>query len=60
MATTWHGESALGGGALQIAVGRNEDGRLHIFYIGTNGDLYHNWQTALNSTPGWGDCIFRR
>jgi hypothetical protein len=27
-------------------VARNADGRLEVFYVGANGDLYHNWQTA--------------
>ena len=46
----WRGEFRLGNGdsARQIAVGRNADGRLEVFYVGTNYDLYHNWQTIPN------------
>jgi hypothetical protein len=32
--------------AQQIAVAQNADGRLEIFYIGTNDSLYHNWQVS--------------
>ena len=47
----WAKETPLGGFAQQICVGRNQDGRLEIFYVGTNGNIYHNWQTAPNG--GW-------
>jgi hypothetical protein len=33
------------------AVGRNADGRLEIFALGSDRALWHNWQTAPNS--GW-------
>jgi hypothetical protein len=44
-----------------VTVGKNLDGRLEIFYVGTNGQLYHNWQltpasyrasASLNSWQG--------
>lgn len=46
--------------ATQVAVGQNQDGRLEIFYVGTNSKLYHNWQTLPNGnwrgeTPFPGD-----
>jgi len=52
----WHGEEEFKHGghyytAKQICVGRNYDGRLEIFYIGTNDRLYHNWQEKPNG--GW-------
>jgi hypothetical protein len=34
--------------AKQICVGQNQDGRLEIFYVGTNDRIYHNWQTTPN------------
>lgn len=33
----------------QVAVGKNAGGRLEVFYVGTNNDLYDNWQIAPNS-----------
>jgi hypothetical protein len=52
----WSGGAYLGGMTASnevgtIAVGRNTDGRLEIFYPGTNGHIYHNWQTSANN--GW-------
>ena len=42
----WSGETAfVGNRAKQIAVANNVDGRLEIFYVGSNNDLFHNWQT---------------
>jgi|GEM_PF-3192754 len=37
--------------AKQIAVGKNSDGRLELFFIGLDGVIYHDWQTAANN--GW-------
>jgi hypothetical protein len=58
----WAGETAFSGhGATQVAVAQNADGRLEIFYIGyigNNLDLYHNWQTAVNSTDWAGEAWF--
>jgi hypothetical protein len=49
----WAGETWFrGNSAKQVAVGRNADGRLEIFYVGTNNDLYHNHQTVPNGN-GW-------
>ena len=47
----WHGEEALGGSADYIAADQDADGRLEIFYVGTNSKIYHNWQTVPNG--GW-------
>ncbi len=48
----WAGESRFADNAAnQVTVAQNTDGRLEMFYIGTNDGLYHNWQTAPNS--GW-------
>jgi hypothetical protein len=56
--TQWSGELALGGSALMIAAGQNADGRIEIFYVGTNNALYHNWQTAVNGTTWAGETRF--
>src|SRR5262249_12951871 len=47
----WHGQLALGGAAKQITVGSNKDGRLEVFYVGTDNNIYHNYQVAPNG--GW-------
>jgi hypothetical protein len=39
--------------ATQLSVGTNADGRLEIFYVGTNGDLYHNWLTSTVDMTKW-------
>lgn len=49
-------------GATELAVGRNQDGRLEVFYIGDDSNLYHAWQTAPNAIPagtndGWTDQV---
>lgn len=52
----WHGPKLLGpqpwfrmdDAALQMCMGQNPDGRLELFYAGTNGLLFHNWQTTPN------------
>ena len=54
----WKGEKPLGGNALGITVGQNADGRLEIFYIGTDGALYHNWQTTAGSSTWHGETKF--
>jgi hypothetical protein len=33
-------------------VAQNADGRLEVFIVGSDGRLYHRWQTSRNSTPG--------
>ncbi len=42
-------------GAESIAVGHNEDGRLEVFAIGSDGALWHTYQTQPNQTSwsGW-------
>lgn len=35
---------------ISTAVGTNKDGRLEVFHVGQNGQLYHAWQTSANST----------
>lgn len=40
-----------GGRSWEVAVGRNHDGRLEVFQIAENRDVWHNWQTSPNS--GW-------
>jgi hypothetical protein len=49
--TSWSGGNALGGSAQQICVSRDLDGRLEIFYVGTDNKIYHNYQTVANG--GW-------
>jgi hypothetical protein len=46
----WTGGIPLGGFALEVTVATNADGRLEVFYIGTDHALYHNWQVS----PGGG------
>jgi len=58
MADSWRGEFPLGGSAKQVAAAENADGRLELFYVGTNNDLYHNWQTAPNSVFWNGEVHF--
>jgi hypothetical protein len=47
--STWSGHTALGGKAKELVVGNNADGRLEVFYVGTNDMLYHRVQV----TGGW-------
>jgi hypothetical protein len=51
----WGSWASLGVGApgtlRQIALGRNEDGRLEIFAVGGNSQLWHLYQLAANG--GW-------
>ena len=58
----WGAGGPLQGFGQAMAVGLNaglpglpgpQDGRLEVFYIGTDNALYHNWQTAPNGTSGW-------
>ena len=37
----------------RIAVTRNQDGRLEVFIVGTDGRLYHRWQTIKNNDGSW-------
>ena len=34
-------------------VARNNDGRLYVFIVGTDGRMYHKWQTSLKSDGLW-------
>jgi hypothetical protein len=43
--------------AQQISVGQNSDGRLEIIYVGTNNDLYRNWQTNIPVLPGTPETV---
>jgi hypothetical protein len=36
-----------------LAVGNNADGRLALFAAGSNGEIYHTWQTTANNEYGW-------
>jgi hypothetical protein len=38
-----------------VVVAQNQSETLEIFYVGMNNDLYHNWQTAPNSTAWVGE-----
>jgi surface antigen len=49
----WSAESWLGGYGTTIGAGRNADGRLEIFYQGTDGNLYHRWQNIAGGATGW-------
>src|SRR5208337_3868673 len=45
--------------AAHLAAGCNADGRLEVFYIGTDDVLRHNWQMATGATAGWsGQYLF--
>jgi hypothetical protein len=58
MVDDWRGEFPLGGSADQVAIGENLDGRLEVFYVGTNSGIYHNWQTAPNGVFWEGEIRF--
>jgi predicted MPP superfamily phosphohydrolase len=45
----WYQETGFGVSAKQVCVGQNQDGRLEIFYIGTDNKIYHNWQKTPES-----------
>jgi len=50
------GDQDLGGWGLKdFSVARNQDGRLEVFAIGSNEQIYYNYQTAANSPSfaGW-------
>lgn len=58
---SWSSHSSLvappGIRAKHIAVGKNFDGRLELFYIGMDDVLYHTWQTSSNQTTAWGSGV---
>jgi hypothetical protein len=52
----WVSEGAAGGGFTDAApeLGRNGDGRLELFAVARDGNLWHKWQTAAsNGWSGW-------
>jgi hypothetical protein len=55
---SWGGQFPLGGSAIQIAAAQNADGRLEIFYVGTNGDLFRNTQTEADGLLWGGQAAF--
>jgi hypothetical protein len=50
----WVNEGAVGGGFIfgAPAIARNGDGRLEIFAVAADGNVYHKWQTVASN--GWG------
>jgi PASTA domain len=50
----WVNEGTAGGGFVTVApaLARNGDGRLEIFAVAIDGNIYHKWQTAASN--GWG------
>jgi hypothetical protein len=55
---SWGGQFPLGGSANQIAAAQNADGRLEIFYVGTNGDLFRNTQMEADGLLWGGQAAF--
>ncbi len=53
----WHGEEPLGDGAERLCVGENADGRLEIFYVGTDARIRHNWQVSPNGSWHGGEAL---
>lgn len=54
--TPWSGWSSLNKPAntsllVTAGIGKNADGRLEVFVIGSDGALWHNWQTAPEQGP---------
>ena len=50
---SWSGENVLGKATNQaksLVVAKNLDGRLEVFYIGTDGAIYHNYQETPNGS----------
>lgn len=54
---TWGAWTWLGGVLdTGLAVGKNGDGRLEVFAVGTDGAMYHQWETCTggcNTWSGW-------
>ena len=53
---TWTGQNALGGGGnvSGLSASRNFDGRLDVSVVGSDHNVWHNWQvTAGGSWNGW-------
>jgi hypothetical protein len=47
----WSNSAGLGGGITDLTAAANQDGRLEVFAIGSDGGLNHIWQTVANG--GW-------
>jgi hypothetical protein len=56
--SSWASLGSAGGGFLSDAapgISTNADGRLEIFVVASDSELYHAWQTAPNNGwSGWG------
>jgi hypothetical protein len=40
-----------------LSVGRNQDGRLAVFALGSNCEIYHVWQNAPNDDTNWSGWV---
>ena len=40
----------------RIALGKNRDGRLELFYFGPDNEVWHNWQPAPGRGP-WSSIV---
>ena len=63
--SAWVSEGSAGGGfdnfgAAAPGLGRNGDGRLELFAVARDGNLYHKWQTAAgNGWSSWAQLVPR-
>ena len=48
---SWSGVASFARTAKALTAGVNDDGRLEIFYTGTDKTLYHDWQTTPATLP---------
>jgi hypothetical protein len=54
----WSASTDLGGSlqAVQLVAGNTADGRIQLFAVGANGDVWSNWQTTVGASwSGWTD-----
>lgn len=52
--SSWTGWKSLGGTLdAGIAAGKNSDGRLEAFSIGTDGSMHHTWETCTGGCDTW-------
>ncbi|WP_162129647.1 immunoglobulin-like domain-containing protein [Candidatus Nitrosopumilus sediminis] len=66
--TDWFSGGDVQGWGKDIKVIPNQDGRLEMFYIGTDNRIYHNYQNAPNSSwhgeqklyPEWNTNVFAK
>jgi hypothetical protein len=42
----WAGAAQFGGAGTQLSTVENGDGRIEVFYVGTDHAIYHNWQDS--------------